>query len=209
MFDWFCWLCRTAYRYYQRNSSRACAVQFLGHIARTQCIDAACCYRCSVVRESYKNSWTDWGAAWDMDSGKLEEPWIRWGRILRGRGNLGEHTSADMQSYVRKWSVNLLTTRFQILKLKRRHSGWKLSQQLKGKMIFAAARLIYGQCHSDRISNALIISSEPGANGGWRWPCSCTRPLMELRYHTWVNWFVSPICLVDVPSALLGPIVCW
>ena len=32
---------------------------------------------------------------------------------------------------------------------------------------------------------------------------------MELRRHTWVNWFVSPICLVDVPSALLGPIVCW
>ena len=32
---------------------------------------------------------------------------------------------------------------------------------------------------------------------------------MELRLHTWVNWFVSPICLVDVPSALLGPIVCW
>ena len=114
-----------------------------------------------------------------------------------------------MQSYVRKRSVNLLTTSFQILKLKRRHSGWKLSQQLKGKMIFAAARLIYGQCHSDRISNALIISSEPGANGGWRWPCSCTMPLMELRCHTWVNWFVSPICLVDVPSALLGPIVCW
>jgi len=32
---------------------------------------------------------------------------------------------------------------------------------------------------------------------------------MELRRHTWVNWFVTPICLVDVPSALLGPIVCW
>jgi len=44
---------------------------------------------------------------------------------------------------------------------------------------------------------------------GSRWPCSCTRPLMELRRHTWVNWFVSPIYLVDVPSALLGPIVCW
>ena len=44
---------------------------------------------------------------------------------------------------------------------------------------------------------------------GSRRPCSCTRPLMELRRHTWVNWFVSPICLVDVPSALLGPIVCW
>ena len=27
--------------------------------------------------------------------------------------------------------------------------------------------------------------------------------------HTRVNWFVSPFCLVDVPSALLGPIVCW
>jgi len=35
------------------------------------------------------------------------------------------------------------------------------------------------------------------------------RPLMELRRHTGVNWFVSPICLVDVPSALLEPIVCW
>jgi len=29
---------------------------------------------------------------------------------------------------------------------------------------------------------------------------------MELRRHTGVNWFVSPICLVDAPSALLGPI---
>jgi len=29
---------------------------------------------------------------------------------------------------------------------------------------------------------------------------------MELRRR--VNWFVSPICLIDVPSALLGPIVC-
>jgi len=44
---------------------------------------------------------------------------------------------------------------------------------------------------------------------GSRRPCSCTRPLMELRRHTRVNWFVSPICLVDVPSTLLGPIVCW
>jgi len=40
---------------------------------------------------------------------------------------------------------------------------------------------------------------------GSRRPCSRTRPLMELRRHTWVNWFVSPICLVGVPSALLGP----
>ena len=32
---------------------------------------------------------------------------------------------------------------------------------------------------------------------------------MELRRHTGVNWFVSPIGLVDVPSALLGPVVCW
>jgi len=44
---------------------------------------------------------------------------------------------------------------------------------------------------------------------GSRRPCSCTMPLMEPRRHTWVNWFVSPICLVDVLSALLGPIVCW
>jgi len=44
---------------------------------------------------------------------------------------------------------------------------------------------------------------------GSRRPCSCTRPLMELRRHTWVNCFLSPICLVDVPSALLGSIVCW
>ena len=44
---------------------------------------------------------------------------------------------------------------------------------------------------------------------GSRRPCSCTRPLMELRRHTFVNCFVSPICLVGVPSALLGPIVCW
>ena len=44
---------------------------------------------------------------------------------------------------------------------------------------------------------------------GSRRPCSCTRPLMELRRYTWVNWFVSPICLVDVLSALPGPIVCW
>ena len=41
---------------------------------------------------------------------------------------------------------------------------------------------------------------------GSRRPCSCTRPLVELRHHTWVNWFVSPICLVGVPST---PIVCW
>jgi len=33
--------------------------------------------------------------------------------------------------------------------------------------------------------------------------------LIGARRHTWVNWFVSPICLADVPSALLGPIVCW
>jgi len=32
---------------------------------------------------------------------------------------------------------------------------------------------------------------------------------MKLSRHTWVNWFVSPICHVDVPSALPGPIVCW
>ena len=36
-----------------------------------------------------------------------------------------------------------------------------------------------------------------------------SRPIMKLRHHTWVNWFVSPICLVGVPSTLLGPIVCW
>jgi len=41
-----------------------------------------------------------------------------------------------------------------------------------------------------------------------RWSCLCTRPLMELRRHTRVNWFVSPIYLVDVPSALPGPTVC-
>jgi len=44
---------------------------------------------------------------------------------------------------------------------------------------------------------------------GSRRPCSCTMPLIELRRQTWVNWFVSSICLVDVPCALLGPIVCW
>ena len=31
---------------------------------------------------------------------------------------------------------------------------------------------------------------------------------MELRRRTRANWFVSPIYLVGVPSALLGPIVC-
>jgi len=49
---------------------------------------------------------------------------------------------------------------------------------------------------------------QPIGSGLWREygsrrPCSCTRPLIELRHHTWVNWFMSPICLVDVP------IVCW
>jgi len=75
----------------------------------------------------------------------------------------------------------------------------------------AAAHLIYGLRHSDHISDALVslhwlrLRRECGS----RRPCSCTRPLMELRRHTRVNWFVSPICLVDVPSTLLGPIVCW
>jgi len=72
----------------------------------------------------------------------------------------------------------------------------------------AAARLIYGLRHSGHISDALISSGLRREYGSRR-PCSCTRPLMELRRHTWVNWFVSPICLVDVPSALLGPIICW
>jgi len=43
--------------------------------------------------------------------------------------------------------------------------------------------------------------------------CSCDAEemvlIMELRRHTPVNWFVSPIYLVGVPSALPGPIVCW
>ena len=47
-------------------------------------------------------------------------------------------------------------------------------------------------------------------------PAAATRQLRQLLMYKatrgtvpWVNWFVSPICLVDVPSALLGPIVCW
>ena len=32
---------------------------------------------------------------------------------------------------------------------------------------------------------------------------------VEPHRQTWVKWFVSPIWLVDVPSALLGPILCW
>jgi len=72
----------------------------------------------------------------------------------------------------------------------------------------AAARLIYGLRHSDHISDALISLHWLRAQE-LRRPCSCTSPLMEPRRHTRVNWFVSPIFLVGVPSALLGPIVCW
>jgi len=41
------------------------------------------------------------------------------------------------------------------------------------------------------------IGSAPRRGNSSRRPCSCTRPLMELRRHTWVNRFVSPICLVE------------
>jgi len=58
------------------------------------------------------------------------------------------------------------------------------------------------------ILTSAFIGSGLRREYGSRRPCSCTRPLMELCHHTWVNWFVSPICLVDVPSALLRPIVC-
>jgi len=43
----------------------------------------------------------------------------------------------------------------------------------------------------------------------WLHSCRPTRLLVILRLHTWVNWFVSPIYLVGVPSALLRPIICW
>ena len=59
------------------------------------------------------------------------------------------------------------------------------------------------------ILTSAFIGSRLRREYGSRRPCSCTRPLKELRHHTWVNWFVSLICLVDVPSPLLGPIVRW
>jgi len=37
-------------------------------------------------REPYKNGWTDWDAVWDMNSGGLKKPCIRWGpRSFKGK----------------------------------------------------------------------------------------------------------------------------
>ena len=72
----------------------------------------------------------------------------------------------------------------------------------------------HGLRHSDHISDALISLRWLRAQERVRFK---TAVLMHKATHgtapsylsQLVRVTVSPICLVDVPSALLGPIVCW
>jgi len=77
-----------------------------------------------------------------------------------------------------------------------------------------STRLLYGLRHSDHIFDGLITLHWLRAQERVRFKTAVlvyksTRGTASLRRHTWVNWFVSPICLVSAPSAVLGPIVCW
>jgi len=83
---------------------------FLGHIACAECIDAASCYRCSMVgvslclsvghkRESYKNGWTGRDSIWVVDSVGPRNHALGGGpALLKGRGNFGVVTPLKMHS---------------------------------------------------------------------------------------------------------------
>jgi len=69
-----------------------CVCVCLGHIACVQCIDLACCYRCSMICLSDTTMICSKTAKLidmplvDVDSGGPKEPCIRWGWIPSGEG---------------------------------------------------------------------------------------------------------------------------
>jgi len=113
----------------------------LGRIARTECKDAACCCRCSVVcvclsvgynRKPYKNGWTDRDAVWVMDPGGPKKPCDRWGSDLsREEGILG--------LFIPHWN-DCVSSKL------RSNTGLQICPQ--EKRVTATARLQNGLAHS-------------------------------------------------------------